>query len=212
MKRKDVTVVEKSRPFDGYFKVDRYTVRHRLYEGGWSEPFTREVFERGHATVVLLYDADLDALVLVEQFRVGAYAALTTSPWWEDDFSPWLVECVAGIIDEGESPEQVARREAVEEAGCEIGEIIPVQRIMASPGGSSETVFLFCGQVDASRVAGFHGLDDEHEDIRVIRVPAAEAFEWLESGRIVHSISIIALRWFHDRHRHLRASWRTQGA
>jgi len=204
-------VIDRTRPFDGYFKIDRYTVRHRLFEGGWSEPFTREVFERGHAVVVLLYDADLDSLVLVEQFRIGAYAALSSTPWWDADTSPWLVECVAGIIDGGETPEQVARREALEEAGCEVRELVPVQRIMASPGGCSETVFLFCGQVDASKAGGVHGLDDEHEDIRVLVVPVTEAFEWLESGRIVHSISIIALRWFLHRHRHLRAAWRGKG-
>lgn len=208
MKRTDVTVIDRTRPFDGYFKIDRYTVRHRLFEGGWSEPFTREVFERGHAVVALLYDADLDVLVFVEQFRIGAYAALSSTPWWDADASPWLIECVAGIIDDGETPEQVARREAVEEANCEIRELVPVQRVMASPGGCSETVFIFCGQVDASEAGGVHGLDDEHEDIRVLVVPAAEAFEWLEAGRIVHSISIIALRWFLYRHRHLRAAWR----
>lgn len=210
MKRSDVTVIEKSRPFDGYFKIDRYTVRHRLFEGGWSEPFTREVFERGHAAVVLLYDADLDSLVFVEQFRIGAHAALSSTSWWDNGFSPWLVECVAGIIDEGETPEQVARREAVEESGCEIRELIPIQRVMASPGGCSETVFVFCGQVDASKAGGIHGLDAEHEDIRVLTVPAAEAFEWLESGRLVHSITIIAVHWFRQRHRHLRAAWRAK--
>ncbi len=210
MKRSDVTVIEKSRPFDGYFKIDRYTVRHRLFEGGWSEPFTREVFERGHATVVLLYDADLDCLVFVEQFRIGAHAALSSTAWWDGDLTPWLVECVAGIIDEGETPDQVARREATEESGCEIRELIPIQRVMASPGGCSETVFVFCGQIDASKAGGIHGLDAEHEDIRVLVVPAAEAFEWLESGRFVHSITIIAVHWFRQRHRHLRAAWRAK--
>lgn len=204
----DVKVIERLRPFDGYFKIDRYTVQHRLFEGGWSEPFTREVFERGHAVAILLYDPDLDQLVFVEQFRIGAHAARSLSPWWDGSFSPWLVECVAGIIDEGETPEGVARRESEEEAGCTVIDLVPIQRILASPGGSSETVFAFCGRVDATKAGGIHGLDAENEDIRVVTVPAAEAFEWLDAGRIVHSISIIAIQWFRHNHRHLRAKWR----
>ena len=211
MTPKDVKVIERARPFDGYFKVDRYTVKHRLFEGGWSEPFTREVFERGHAVVVLLYDPALDKLVFVEQFRIGAHAAFASTPWWDADSSPWLVECVAGIIDEGETPEQVARREAMEEAGCEVQDLIPVQRVLASPGGCSETVFVFCGRIDASRAGGVHGLDAENEDIRVLSVPAAEAFEWLDAGRIVHSMSIIALQWLRHNHHPLRATWHAKG-
>jgi len=207
MNEKDVKILDKARPFDGYFQVDRYTVQHKLFDGGWSEPFTREVFERGHAVVVLLYDPETDDLVFVEQFRIGAYSAHQTQ-WWEDGTSPWLLECVAGIIDDGETPEDVARREAKEEAGCAVGELVPIQRILASPGGSSETVFAYCGRIDSSQAGGIHGLDEEHEDIRVHRVPTGQAFEWLESGRFVHSITVIALWWFHDKHRHLRALWR----
>ncbi len=206
MKEKDVKVIEKTRPFDGYFQIDRYTVQHKLFEGGWSQPFKREVFERGHAVVVLLYDPKTDELVFVEQFRIGAYSALQT-PWWDGEDSPWLIECVAGIIDDGETPEAVARREAQEEAGCEIQELVPVQRILASPGACSETVFVYCGRIDSTEVGGIHGLDDEHEDIRVHKLTAGEAFDWLKAGRFLHSVTVIALWWFHDNHRHLQARW-----
>lgn len=208
MKKKDVKIVEKTRPFDGYFQIDRYTVQYRRFDGEWSEPHTREVFERGHAAAVLLYDADRDELVFVEQFRVGAYSALTTTPWWnEDDLSPWMIECVAGIIDEGEVPEEVARREAIEEAGCRIEELVPIQRLLISPGACSETLFLYCGRIDASEVGGIHGLDDEHEDIRVVKLSVPVAFEWLDAGKFLHSGTVAALRWFHEHHRHIRARW-----
>lgn len=208
MNRKDVKVIEKTRPFDGYFKIDRYTLRHRLHEGGWSQPFTREVFERGHAAVVLLYDPDLDVVVFVEQFRVGAYAASTNSPWWAKDFSPWLTECVAGIIDDGETPEDVVRREAREEAGCEVLDLIPIQQVIVSPGGCTESVFVYCGRTDASKAGGVYGLDHEHEDIRVVTTPAAEAFRWLDEGRFVQAVTVLAVQWFRENHRHLRARWR----
>ena len=68
-------ILEKTRVYDGFFKIDRYRLRHRLHAGGWSGVMTREVFERGHAAAVLPYDPERDAVVLIEQFRIGAYAA-----------------------------------------------------------------------------------------------------------------------------------------
>ena len=207
MNRKDVKISKRARPFDGYFKVDRYTVKHRLFEGGWSSAMTREVFERGHAVVVVLYDADLDKLVFIEQFRIGAHAAAAT-PWFDREFSPWLIECVAGIIGDGEAPEDVACREALEEAGCEVRDIIPVFRIFTSPGASTESVFIYCARIDASNAGGIHGLSEEHENIRVHAIPAAEAFKWLDAGRILQAATIIGIQWFRDHHKDLRARWR----
>ena len=114
MKNPDVKAIEKKTLFQRYFRVDEYTLRHKRFEGGMTDIMTREVFERGHSCIVLLYDPDLDQVVLVEQFRAGVLAA-TDSPWFPDDYAPWLIEAVAGIIEEGESSDDVARREVREE-------------------------------------------------------------------------------------------------
>ncbi len=206
MSAEHVKIIEKATPFDGYFRIDRYRLSHRLFEGGWSGEITREIFERGHAVTAVLYDPDRDALVLIEQFRTGALAAMK-SPWFDDDFSPWLVETVAGIIDQGESPEQTIRREALEEAGCKIGEIIPVCHYLVSPGGSTESMFVFCGRVDSSNVCGIHGLGEENEDIRVVVKSADDIFQWLDSGRICNAMTIIGLNWFRINHQKLRDQW-----
>ncbi len=205
----DVEIIEKTTPFEDYFRIDRYRLKHRLFEGGWSGEITREIFERGHAVTVVLYDPDLDKLVLIEQFRTGAYAAMA-SPWFGAGFSPWLVECIAGIIEEGETPEEVARREAVEEAGCEIKEMIPVCHYLASPGGSSESVYVFCGRVDTPKDGGIHGLKDEGEDMRVVAAPAEEVMGWLEEGRIDNAMTLIGLQWFKINHQRLKNLWGPQ--
>lgn len=207
MNKKDVEIIEKEQPFNGYFQIDRYKLRHKLFEGSWSQPFYRECLERGHAVTVLLYDPQLDMLLFVEQFRIGAHAA-NDSPWWDEGASPWMIECVAGIIDEGETPENVVRREAIEEAGCEVGDLVPIMKMLASPGACSETVFIYCGRIDASNAGGVHGLDFENEDIRVVSVSATEAFAWLDAGKFIHSATIIALQWFRNNHERLRAQWR----
>ena len=196
--RDDVEIAEKTTPFRGFFRIDRYTLRHRRHDGGWTAPMTREIFERGHAVAVLLYDPDRDEVGLIEQFRPGAFAA-----GWD----PWLIEVVAGIIDDDAPPDQVAIREAREEAGVEIEGLIPVYRYLNSPGGSSESMQLFCARVNSSQLSGIHGLAEEGEDIRVFALSAAEAIDWVASGRVANSTAIIALQWLALNRQRLRSLW-----
>jgi ADP-ribose pyrophosphatase len=198
----DVDIQEHVAAFRGYFRVDRYRLRHRLFGGGWSAPITREVFERGNSVAILLYDPKADRLVVIEQFRAGALAA---------GIGPWLIECVAGIIDAGEAPEQVARREAQEETGCAVGRIEPIGKFIYSPGGCSEICRLFIGEIDSSAAGGVHGLAKEHEDIKTHIIPVETAFAWLESGEIENAALLIALLWL-ARHRDaLRQRWDSSG-
>jgi ADP-ribose pyrophosphatase len=139
-----------------------------------------------------------DEVILIEQFRIGPYAV-----GWD----PWLLEGVAGIIEDGESPEDVARRETREEAGCEITDLVPVMRYISSPGACSETVALFCGRVDSSGAGGVHGLADEGEDIKVMVYPVAKAIGLLDSGRIVNAKTIIALQWLALNYADLKQRW-----
>ncbi len=184
--------------FKRYFRLDEYVVRHSLFAGGLSQPITREIFERGRAAAVIPYDPDADAVVFIEQFRVGAFGA---------ECYPWLLEFVAGIIDEDETPEQVVRREAVEEAGCQIQELVPIGRFLVSPGGTTETLSLFCGRVDSSDVGGLHGLDHEGEDIRAFVLSYQEALELLKKGEITNLFTMTALQWLVLNREDLRAKW-----
>jgi ADP-ribose pyrophosphatase len=198
MNNSDFEIIGTTTLFQGYFRIDLYRFRHRLFAGGWSDEVRREVFERGHAVAVLPYDPERDAVLLIEQFRVGAVAG---------GMPAWQTEVVAGIIDEGETPEDVAHREAEEEAGCKIQELVPVMRYLVSPGGTSETCQLFCGRIDSCGLGGIHGLAHEHEDIRVEIVPFAEARERLLAGRIGNAPAIIALQWLLLNRDTLRRRW-----
>ena len=192
----DVDVASCETRYQGHFRVDSYRLRHRLFEGGWSEIMTREIFERGQAVAIVLYDPERDVLVLIEQFRPGVYAAVRNDEVEGVD-SPWLIEIVAGIAGPGEAPEEVARREAMEEAGCTVGAMEPVYRIFASPGGSSETVAIYFAMIDAPAAGGgVHGLDNEHENIRVIVVSPDELYQWMDAGRIVNGPTLVGLQWF----------------
>ncbi len=182
----DFEILGKERAFQGYFAIDTYRLRHKLFAGGWSEPFQRELFERGHAAAVLLFDPMRDEVVLLEQFRVGAITS---------DVSPWMTEIVAGIIENDESAEAVAIREAYEEAGQRISELHFISKYFSTPGGSSESITLFCATVDATDVTGIYGLDSEQEDIRVFTMTLAEIRAGLDSGAFENATTIIALQW-----------------
>ena len=199
MNERQVEVFESQTVFNGYFQVHRHRLTHSLYRGGQSAVLEREVFERGHVAAVLPLDPVLDEVVLIEQFRPGAMAA-----GWE----PWLLECVAGVFEAGESAEELVRREAWEEAGLEVLDLVPVARFLTSPGACSETVHLYCGRVDAGRAGGIHGLAEEGEDIRVVRMSVDEAVAALDEGRIVNAKTIIALHWLARHRTDLYRRWR----
>jgi ADP-ribose pyrophosphatase len=195
----NIQILEKTLRYKGFFEIVHYRFRHRLFAGGWSGEIQREVFERGHAAAVLPYDPAADAVVLIEQFRIGALVA---------GLEPWQIEIVAGIIEDGELPEDVARRESQEEAGATIGTLLPIYRYMVSPGGASESVQVYCGRVDSKGLGGIHGLPEENEDIRVEVHSFAAAVAALDAGKITNAVTIIALQWLALNRARLRETWR----
>lgn len=196
--RDDVEVLARRPVWQGFFRMDVLELRHRLFAGGWSGNMERELFVRAPAVVMLPYDPVRDQVVCVEQFRIGAL---------DMPYSPWLLELVAGIIEDGEYPEEVARREAHEEAGLEVGALEFICRYQVSPGGNTEEILLFCGCVDATRAGGLHGLDTEHEDIRVHVLDFADAKTALEAGEMRNAAGIIGLQWLILNRDALRDRW-----
>ncbi|MDR9889488.1 ADP-ribose diphosphatase [Pseudenterobacter timonensis] len=197
--KNDVEIIARETLYSGFFSLELYRFRHRLFNGEMSGEVRREIFERGHAAVLLPYDPVRDEVVLVEQIRIASYE---TSP------TPWLLEMVAGMIEEGETPEEVARREAQEEAGLTVGRTQPVLSFLASPGGTSERSSILVGEVDATTAEGIHGLADENEDIRVHVVSRELAYQWVEEGKIDNAASVIALQWLQLHYQKLRDEWK----
>ena len=183
-KTEDARIVKDEVAFQGYFRVKRLTIAHKTFAGGEIE-IVRELFQRGDAVCVVLYDPKQDKVVLVEQFRIGSL----NGP------SPWMLELVAGVVEVGETSNDVAIRESVEEAGVEISEPRRIIRYLPSGGGCDEWIDLLYAEVDASTAEGVHGLPEEGEDIRVHVVAADDAFAMVRSGVINSSPAIIGLQW-----------------
>ncbi|HQU61985.1 MAG TPA: ADP-ribose diphosphatase [Nitrosomonas sp.] len=195
---KNIEIIEKITCYQGFFRIDRYRLRHRLFNGEWGSAITRELFERGHAAAVLPYDPIRDEVILIEQFRIGALNA---------PGGPWLTEIIAGIIEENEAPEDVVKRESVEEANCIITDLVPLYDYLVSPGGMTERIALYCGRVDTTHAGGIHGAIDEGEDIKVHVVSRETALSYLQTGRINSASAIIALQWLALNREKLLRQW-----
>ncbi|KES16240.1 MULTISPECIES: ADP-ribose diphosphatase [Gilliamella] len=198
--KKDVFNLTKRILYKGFFSLFEYRFQYRKFDGSVSEMVSREILERGHAVVLLAYDDKRDEVVLIEQIRIAAI---------DTQASPWILELIAGMMDhENESTEEVARREAMEEAGIVIGQCKPIISYLASPGGLTEQLHILVGQVDSSTAKGVHGLAEENEDIKVHVVSREQAYKWVEEGVINNAASIIALQWLQLNHLTLKNEWK----
>ncbi|MFA6279940.1 MAG: NUDIX domain-containing protein [Bdellovibrionales bacterium] len=199
MSDKKYEIIHREALFQGYFRVDRFHLRQELYAGGWSDVFSREVFEGArNAAAVLLFDPHQDKVILIEEFRAGPMAK-------GDD--PFLIEVVAGVIGADETPEVTARRESTEEAGCEVTDLQKIASYYPSPGCLSEYTTLFVGRTKAPEDGSIYGLAHEGEDIKVVVLEAMQAINLLYSGKLRDASSVIAMQWFALHHTELRSRW-----
>lgn len=187
----DIRILKKETIGRGWGTLERFHLQHRRFDGSWSEPIDRDLYTIGEVAAVLLYDPGQDSVLLTEQFRTCGLRY---------DEATWLVEIVAGLIDGNDNPEDTARREAKEEAGCEIGELVHISTNYSSPGGYGERMHIYAAATDLSEAGGFYGLAHEHEDIRADVVPFSDALAACDDGRIIDGKTIIALNWL-SRHK-----------
>ena len=180
-----VRILKKNREYDGFFKIDKTVLQHEKFNGEMSEEMTRLDFNRGNTVAVLLYDEEKDSVILIKQFRYSAYV----------NHGPgWILEIVAGIIDEGRDAVSVARSELMEEAGYEVDDLEFISRFYVSPGGTSERIDLYLGLAH-QQIGSGGGKPSEGEDIQVLEMPFQKAMKMVETGEICDAKTIIALQW-----------------
>jgi ADP-ribose pyrophosphatase len=197
---KDVEILHQERILDSFLKVEKYRLRHSAFRGGWIGPMDRELVRRPACMAVLPYDPITDKMLLIEQFRLPAHLA---------GMPGWQLELIAGMNDKDEDPQDLARREAMEEANCALTDLHLVYHYLVSPGLTNETLYTFIGRFDSTTWQGdVHGLDIEHEDIKSSLHDAAEIPAILESGHTGNGILILALQWMMLNREKLRQQWR----
>lgn len=190
--------------WDGRFPIQRIRFRQRRFNGEMSAQRTWELWRRGQAAALLPYDPIADAVVLIEQFRLPALAA---------GVDPVMVEVPAGLCDPGEDVATTLARETQEELGVPTRRVLPIGNFLLTPGGCDERVWLHVGEVTAPAagpdgLVGLMGLESEAEDIRVRVWPAARAIDAALEGRMLNSVTAIALLWLAAKRPMLRAAWK----
>jgi ADP-ribose pyrophosphatase len=185
----DITIEHRETAFRGFFRIEKFRLRHRLFDGSWGKPLVRELFARGDSVGVLLYDPLRDSVALAQQFRIGCL---------DNEHGAWVWEVVAGMVKPGEDCTDVAVREVAEETGLQIhaGQLLPIARYYSSPGGTDERLQLYCALCDLPpAVEGVFGLAEEGEDIRIRTFATDEAFGAMLAGTINNAATLIALQW-----------------
>lgn len=197
--RANIEIISRTEPYADYFAVEQWRLRHALHRGGMSAPIDRAVFMSPDAVLVLPWDQKRDHVLLISQFRMGPLARA--------DRQPWLLEPIAGRVDAGETPQEAARRETMEEAGITLGDLIALPGHYPTPGANSEFFHPFIAHADLPpSVRRDHGgAADEDEDIATHIIPRAELTELAASGAL-RAGPLLLLSLLLDRHAALLAA------
>ncbi|WP_209425699.1 NUDIX domain-containing protein [Pararhodobacter sp. SW119] len=197
----DVQIARLRAPYTGFFGVEEADLRFRRFDGALSRPVTRAAFVMADAVTVLPYDPVQDLVLLVEQYRFGVHT--------RGDRNPWVLETIAGRIDAGETPEDAARRESLEEAGLELRALLPVPAFYPSPAAVSEFIHAYVGlaTLDPGTQATA-GLETEAEDIRPHVLPFPRLLHLIDSGEVATAPVLISALWLASQRDALRAESR----
>ena len=180
-------IINKKNLYSGFFSLNKYEFIHKKHDGEWTNSIEREIFSGAHVSTLLPYDPIKKEIILIQQFRAGVLSR------YDDDY---LFEIVAGIIDDGENPEETAIRECFEETGCEVKKIHSIQSYFPAPGSSESYYHLFIGEIQAFDGERIRGLEKENEDILVKSFKIDEVRQMLKEKKITNGLTLIALQWF----------------
>ena len=180
-------IINKKNLYSGFFNLNKYQFIHQKHDGNWTNEVEREIFSGAHVSTLLPYDPIKKEIILIKQFRAGVISR------YDDDY---LYEIVAGIIDNNEKPEETAKRECLEETGCEVNKIKTIQSYFPAPGSSESYYHLFLGEVNSFKGKRIMGLKSENEDILVKAFKVDRVRKMLKNKQIINGLTLIALQWF----------------
>lgn len=173
--------------YDGFLKIKKATITHDSFYKNTRITCSREMLDRGDSVAVLLFEKDTNQFIFIDQFRYPTIKQGTG----------WLKEIPAGELEFDEDPVKCAIREVEEETGYIVNHLDHISTFYATPGGSSERMYLYFGEVmKKDKVYTGGGLQEENEDILLYKYDASKIDTLLNSGIINDAKSIIALQWY----------------
>jgi nudix-type nucleoside diphosphatase (YffH/AdpP family) len=186
LRNPDVKVRDVEVTSDGWHVLRRTSYDYRRRDGRWTAEH-RETYDRGNGATILLYDPARRTVLLTRQFRYPAYV--------NDHPDGMLIETAAGLLDE-DDPETAIRREASEELGVTVGELVHVFDVYMSPGSVTERVHFYAATYSPTdRTSAGGGLAEDGEDIEIVELALDDALAMTRDGRIADGKTIMLLQW-----------------
>ena len=172
---------------DKWSLLRQVTFEYLKTNGDWQTQ-KREIYERGNAVAILLYNKSKRTVILTRQFRLASFL--------NGNKGGMLIEVCAGMLDEDEKPEDAVKRETTEETGFRIDAVTKVLESYMSPGSLTEILYFFIAEYsDDMKVHEGGGVDHEQENIEVLEMKFDDAFNMIETGEIKDAKTIMLLQY-----------------
>jgi ADP-ribose pyrophosphatase len=191
-KKRNVDIRSRRTAYKGRYRIEEAVFDFDRAAGkGRITGAKREIFERGDSAAALVHDVERDIIVATEQFRIATYGK---GPGY-------IVEAMAGSVEEGEDPENCIRREMMEEIGYRAGKLTLIGHYYVSPGATSERIFLYYAPVKTADLVDpkASGLAAEKEDVRRVEFPREDFLKRIDAGKFEDGKLMTAGLWLLSR-------------
>jgi ADP-ribose pyrophosphatase len=179
------------RVFDKYFKIDEQIFTIPKEEGEDLE-ISRLRLNRPNAVAVLIYNKEKSTFTFVRQYRPAIGEKNDNEP---------ILEIAAGLIDEGETSEEAAKREVIEETGYKVSNLELLHKYFPGVGYCSEKVWVYLATVtESDKVEDGGGLEIEGEMMEVVEFSLEDVYHDFHNGFFIDGKTIISLLEFKTRH------------
>ncbi len=168
-----------------------YVLRKITYEyskkDGTKRTLSREAYDRGNGSTILLYNKEQKTIILTRQFRLPTFV--------NGNETGMLIEACAGLLDK-DNAEDCIRRETEEETGYKITEVRKIFEAYMSPGSVTEILYFFIAEyAKEMKVNDGGGVENEEENIEVLELDIDKAMKMMESGEIKDGKTIMLLQY-----------------
>ena len=167
--------------------LERIDYDFKFKDGTWKR-LSRESYNRGNGTSILLYNKEKQTVILTKQFRMPAYV--------NDVNDGMSIEVCAGALDKDESPETCIIREVEEEVGYKVKSVKKVMESYMSPGAVTEKMHYFIAEYSEDmKINDGGGVESEDEEIEVLEIPFNDALEMVNTFKIKDAKTIVLLQF-----------------